>query len=442
MLDFLNSLLYSPSEPKFGHSFKSSHFSLIDKDVLSVNHGSYGNVPTVVFEKYIENTKREYNFPDRFILTEQKNEYMEALDAVATKYLHCDFHNLAFIPNATTGVNTVLRSLKFEKGDKILFFSTVYGACYNTIKFLESSVGIVPIVIDLNEYPWEDKQILDKFSAAIAANGPIKLALFDAVTLMPGVRMPFENLVKICKENDIISLVDGAHSIGLIKLNMTETAPDFFVTNLHKWLFVPRGCAVMYVDPRFHGEIQTLPVSHSYVDQSVVKPNNMTLIDKFYFIGTKNFAAIATVKEAIKFREEVCGGEEAIAEYCTNLSKAAIENHQKKWPFMKFINNSNLLILVPSMVNLVISIDDLCKHYDIEFPSIDFSNKAQVLNFHDFVDELLLKEYKARVPFDIKPDGHIWMRFSCQLYNEASDYDFATDSLVKGVKRFVEELKH
>lgn len=443
MFNSLNWLFSSTEETKFGHNFKRKHFSTIDTDVLSVNHGSYGNVPTAVFDNYIKNTRREYGFPDRFMLTEQKNEYIEALEIVASKYLHCDYHNLAFVPNATTGVNTVLRSLNFKKGDKILFFSTIYGACYNTIKFLERSVGIVPVVIDITAYPWEDAEILEKFNLSISNEGPIKLALFDAVTLMPGVRLPFEDLTKICRENGIISLIDGAHSIGLIDLNLGETAPDFFVTNLHKWLFVPRGCAAMYVDPKFHGEIQSLPVSHSYVDESIVKPDIMTLIDKFFFIGTKNFAAIATIKSAIRFREEVCGGEVAISEYCTNLSKVAIERHQKKWPFMKFINNSNLLILVPSMVNLVIRITDLCKHYEIAtVPDIDFTNKAEAENFHDYVDELLLKEYKARVPFLIYGNGDILMRFSCQLYNEASDYDFATDSFVDGIKRFAEKAKN
>jgi selenocysteine lyase/cysteine desulfurase len=67
-----------------------------------------------------------------------------------------------------------------------------------------------------------------------AAGGKVKVAVFDTVVSMPGVRMPFERLVKACKKKGVLSLVDGAHGIGHVELNLKELDADFFVSNCHK----------------------------------------------------------------------------------------------------------------------------------------------------------------------------------------------------------------
>lgn len=425
---------------EFGHKFRDEHFTLLEPGVLSVNHGSFGLSPTVVFDEYVKHIKNEFSFADRFMLIDIKEEYLEAAKLVSERYFKVDYHDIAFVTNSTTGVNAALTSIDFSAGDKVLFFSTIYEACHNVIKFLERTIGIVPVVIDLDEYPWEDEDILNKFSQAVSTHKP-KLALYDAITLTPGVRLPFEELTRICKENDVISVVDGAHSIGQIELDLSKVQPDFFVTNLHKWLYVPRGCAALYVAPKYHAKIHTIPISNSYKDEDAVDASNdLALFNKFFFVGTASYAPVASIKAAIKFRDEVCGGEGEISKYCSNLTKSAMDLIIKKWPMAKTINNSNSLILVPGMINFSLPFEELLQHCGLNKggDKIDFNDKAILGEIHDYIDQLLLTEYRSRIPFYFTKKGDLWMRISCQVYNEVSDYDFAIDSFIKALTRYFE----
>lgn len=90
------------------------------------------------------------------------------------------------------------------------------------------------------------------------------MAVFDALSSLPGVRFPFEIINSIVHENNILSLIDGAHAIGQIELNLKELNPDFFITNCHKWLFSPRGCAILYVPKRNQGFIHPTTINAAY----------------------------------------------------------------------------------------------------------------------------------------------------------------------------------
>ena len=95
------------------------------------------------------------------------------------------------------------------------------------------------VVIEI-EYPIEDDEIVERFRDMVEmvnrdGSQRVKIALFDTVVAFPGVRMPWEALVKACRELGVLSLIDGAHGIGHIDLtDLGEVGPDFFTSNCYK----------------------------------------------------------------------------------------------------------------------------------------------------------------------------------------------------------------
>jgi selenocysteine lyase/cysteine desulfurase len=187
-------------------------------------------------------------------------------------------------------------------------------------------------------YPVEDSWLVDAFKEKVreveAGGGKIKIAIFDTVVSMPGVRVPFEALTKICKELGVLSCVDGAHAIGHLELDIQELDPDFFVSNCHKWLHVPRGCAVLYVPVRNQHLIRsTLPTSWGFKELGLL-PNTVDpkgafgsdveseYIGNFEFVGTIDNAPYLCVPKGLEWREEL-GGEKVIIKYCTKLAQDA-----------------------------------------------------------------------------------------------------------------------
>lgn len=401
----------SPVVP-FGKKFRDKYFPNLDKEAYPLNHGSYGLTPQPVHEEYIRTISKEAEYPDRYIRYDLPDKYVGALKSVG-EFVNCDYRDLALVDNATTGINTVLRSFPFEKGDKVLMMSTVYGSCGNTVKFLQEYKGIEYQVVEIN-YPIKDDEIVDKIEE-IFKTQLVKMCMFDTVSSMPGIRFPFEKMVKLCKKYQVISLVDGAHCIGLIPFNLGELQPDFFVSNLHKWLFVPRGCAMLYVDTKYHDKVQTLPISHSYTSDN--------LVDKFAFIGSKNYASIACIESAIEFRKGVCGGERAIYEYCLGLSEQVAKRVKEIWGDVEVLGVSGALVTVEvPMAN----------------PRL-FDDGNLVKQCEEYVYGAMIRQYNTYVPM-IYHNGKIFARFSCQIYNELHEYEYASRVILEIFDNFFKSL--
>lgn len=146
---------------------------------------------------------------------------------------------LVFVPNATTGINTVLRNLTFQPGEHILYFATIYGACERTVSYITETTPAKSVKVAYT-YPVEDDWLVSEFKTKVKevedAGGKVKIAIFDTVVSMPGVRMPFEKLTQACKELGVLSCIDGAHGVGHLKLDLGSLDPDFFVSNCHKYV--------------------------------------------------------------------------------------------------------------------------------------------------------------------------------------------------------------
>src|SRR2546421_11299177 len=108
---------------EFGRSMRSQF--LFDNDFIPLNHGSYGTFPKTVRESLREYQDKAESNPDKFIRRELELEIYKAREAVA-KFINVETNELVFVQNTTTGINAVLKSLKYEEGDKLLYLSTVY----------------------------------------------------------------------------------------------------------------------------------------------------------------------------------------------------------------------------------------------------------------------------------------------------------------------------
>ena len=232
--------------------------------------------------------------------------------------------------NATTGVNTVLRGIPFTPQDVILYFDFVYGACGNTVHYIAATTGAKAVKITV-PLPATDDEILAAFEAAIPRDTVgTTIALFDTIVSLPGIRLPFERLIATCRKHNILSLVDAAHGVGHIPLDLAALDPDFFTSNCHKWLFVPRGCAFLYVAPRNRGLIKsTLPTSWGYKAGGATSPLPEVEEDDgwagmFTFVGTVDGSANLCVPAAIKLREK-WGGEERIMKYTWQVAREGAE---------------------------------------------------------------------------------------------------------------------
>ncbi|KAG8741744.1 hypothetical protein FRC10_002522 [Ceratobasidium sp. 414] len=296
----------------FGHPMLK-HF-MFDEGYINLNNGSYGSLPRSVYEKCLEISRRSEGRPDSFHRREYQAGLRDARAAVA-KLVNCELDECAITNNTTHGVHTILNNFHWKQGDVIVGFSTTYGAVYNIIEYIsDTPPNPTHINIPLT-FPTTHAVIVDNLRQQLKDiprhDGQIIVVVLDAIVSVPGVVLPWEAMVNVCKEEGAYSLVDAAQAIGQISLDLTASQPDFLAANCHKWLYAKRGAAVVYIPKR------TFPTSHDYISlKSGKKPD---IIRQFEWTGTIDMAPFISISHALAFREEI-GGEQRINDYCHSLA--------------------------------------------------------------------------------------------------------------------------
>ena len=120
------------------------HWSL-DPSVVFLNHGSFGACPIPVLQYQAELRQRMERQPVQFFVRDLEGLLDDARSALGD-FVGAPAADLAWIPNATTAVNAVLRSLHFEPGDELLTTDHEYTACRNVLDFVASRTGARVVV--------------------------------------------------------------------------------------------------------------------------------------------------------------------------------------------------------------------------------------------------------------------------------------------------------
>ncbi|KAK3399605.1 pyridoxal phosphate-dependent transferase [Sordaria brevicollis] len=436
-----------PGPVQFGNSLLKEF--LHDPDYRNLNHGSFGTIPSAIRHHLHHYQSLSESRPDPFIRYRTPALLDESRLAVSS-LLNVPLETVVFVSNATLGVNTVLRNIVWHQDglDEILYFDTIYGACGKSIDYVvEDKLGVVQSRVVNLTYPAEDEEVVSAFKEAVAASRREgrrpRLAVIDAVSSMPGVRFPFEDVVRVCKEEGIMSCVDAAQGIGMIDLRIGEVDPDFLVTNCHKWLFTPRGCAVFYVPVRNQHLIRsTLPTSHGFVPKTGERFNPLPptekseFVNNFEFVGTVDNSPFFCVKDAIRWRKEVLGGEERIMEYTTNLARTGgqkvaeilgtrvLENKKGTLVRCAMVNIALPLVTGPDPKTAVTLTEEEKKEVEgmYEIPAEEASKAF------NWMYKVLQEDYNTFIPMTFYR-RRFWARLSAQVYLEESDFEWAGQTL-------------
>lgn len=403
--------------------------------------GSFGSIPRAIQDKlryYQDEIEARPDFFNRYEHGKLNDASREAVASI----VNAPVETITFVANATEGVNTVFKNVKWDKDGKdvALYFTTVYDACGKTIDFLydfhdESKFTSREIKIS---YPTEDEEILQRFRDAVkqveAEGKRAKICIFDTVSSNPGLVFPWEAMTKICRELGVLSLVDGAQGIGMVRLDLSEADPDFFVSNCHKWLFVPRGCAVFYVPVRNqHLLPSTLSTSHGYISKTGTRTTPPEIygaksffINNFQWAGTKDYSPNFCVKDAVAYRKEVLGGEERILNYLWDLNKKG-SKYVAEALGTEVLENSKGTLTNCAMANIALPVwkgerGPEAKETEIVVPPEHMSLAVTWLM------RTLADDYKTIVPMFLL-GNRLWFRTSAQIYLDMADYEHLAKSL-------------
>lgn len=231
----------------------------LDPGIAHLNHGSFGAAPTEVLEAQREWQARLEREPVRFLARDLWTELQRVREAVGA-FVGAPADDIALVPNATSGVNSVLRSMTFEAGDELVVTNHGYNACSNTVHFVAERSGAV---VRVAEFPFPIRsadEVVQGIERALTER--TKLLLVDHVTSPTGLVLPVERIVQLARSRGIQVMIDGAHAPGMLPLALADLGADYYTGNFHKWVCTPKGSAFLHVRPDRQSSIAPWIISH------------------------------------------------------------------------------------------------------------------------------------------------------------------------------------
>lgn len=377
-------------------------FWLLDPKVTFLNHGSFGSCPRPVLKFQRALQDRLEHQPVRFLVDDFEPLWDDARRTLA-QFVGADANDLVFVPNATSGVNAILRSLEFKPGDELLTTDHAYNACRCALDFVAARAGARVIVAKIPFPLASSQQVVDGVLARVTRR--TRLALLDHVTSSTGLVLPLKKIVRELSARGVETLVDGAHAPGMIPLNLKKLGAAYYAGNCHKWICSPKGAALLYVRRDRQAQIHPLAISHG-ANSPRRDPSRFLL--EFSWTGTGDFSAWLSVPESLRVIGALLpGGWPAVMQRNRALALAA----------RQLLCNA-LNVPPPCPDEMIGSLAAM------PLPDMTATDIAHISNGLDPLRGWLLREHGIEVPvFPWPAPPKRWLRVSAQLYNSLPQYE-------------------
>lgn len=286
------------------------HF-LLDPETVFLNHGSYGACPRPVFADYQRwQAELERNPVD--FLGRRSAALLATARARLAAHLGAAAADLVFVPNATTGVNSVAQSLALRPGDEVLATDHEYGACDAAWRFICKRAGATYRRVEI-PLPFEAAEFVPRMMAA--ATPRTRLIFASHISSATALIFPVAALCAAARERGIATLVDGAHAPGQIGLDLAAVGADYYTGNCHKWLCAPKGSAFLHARPERQADLNATVVSWGYVaEEADAGGGDSAVFDRYtghtaferhlQWQGTRDIAAFLAVPAALDFQAQ------------------------------------------------------------------------------------------------------------------------------------------
>lgn len=368
---------------------------LLDPNITFLNHGSFGACPKPIFEEYQRLQLELENEPVYFILKKQA-AYLKIAKERFSKYINCNANDFFFTPNPTFAVNTIMRSLDLKEGDEILSTNHEYGAMDRTWNFYCKKSGAKYIRQNISLPVVSKEQILEEFWSGYTSK--TKIVFLNQISSATALIFPVKEICDKARELGLITIIDGAHVLGQMDLNITELNPDFYTGTLHKWMLAPKGSSFLYVKKDYQPMLDPLVVGWGYES---VAPGKSQFLDYQEFQGTREISAFLSTPKVIDFLEE--NDWKTKSKECRNI---VLNNYQR---FCDLLNTQPICPITTEFLVQMASVP------------VKISNPVAL-------KELLFNKYKIEIP--VMPlNGNYYIRYSINAYNSQEDLDILYKAL-------------
>jgi isopenicillin-N epimerase len=388
----------------------SRHWTL-DPEITFLNHGSFGACPALVLDAQRRVREQMEREPVQF-LTRKAPVLLAGARQALGQFIGASPECLAFVPNATTGLNAVLQSLSLDVGDELLVTDHEYNASRNALDYTAARCGARVVAISIPFSLASTDSIIEAVLHGVTSK--TRLALLDHVTSQTALVLPIRKLIRELEARGVRVLVDGAHAPGMLDLDIDSLAPSYYTGNCHKWVCAPKGAGFLWVRKDRREEVRPAVISHG---ANAPVPRSERFRAEFDWMGTSDPSAALAVPEAIRFMGSLLPG---------GWEEIRARNHALAIEGRRLLADA-LQVELPCPAEMIGSMAALALPASSHFPIPENVHAFRSNPLHD----VLFRDHRIEVPLLLDPAGKTHLvRVSAQLYNTRDDYERLAEALL------------
>lgn len=213
-------------------------FPILQKAVY-LNTGTYGPMPEPALNTLLAAvTEIERG---GVAASGEPGELYAAARRHAAARLKADVEEITFTRNATDGINLAVYGLDWREGEEILTTDEEHEGMLHPLLYLQKHRGVRIRRLAVSSDAGEMRDRLEQ-----AVTPRTRLIAFSHVSCESGTRLPAEAICRWAAARQILTLADGAHTLGVFPLDVRQIGCDFYACNGHKWLHGPTGTGLFY----------------------------------------------------------------------------------------------------------------------------------------------------------------------------------------------------
>ena len=301
----------TPAAPdeRFWRSIREQFLLLPDLAVM--NAANLCPAPSPVVQALVDATRDVDRDPSPANRT-RMSEGKETTRRLLAEFLRVTPEEIVITRNTSESNNIVSSGLDLKAGDEVVIFSDNHPSLHAAWRDKAQRFGYtVRVVEQVNPHPGAE-YYLDAFARQMTAR--TKVVAFSHLTNTVGDLLPARELCRLARERGALSVVDGAQTLGLLDVNLSDMEPDFYTGSAHKWPCGAREAGVLFASARVHDRVWPSIIS--------LYAGAVGVSRKLEGLGQRDEAAIIAFGEALRFQTKV--GRGAIEARGRELAQALI----------------------------------------------------------------------------------------------------------------------
>jgi isopenicillin-N epimerase len=266
---------------------------LLDPTVTFLNHGSFGACPEPVMRTF-QTWQRELEREPVEFLQRRAGGLLRESRQVLARYVGCTADEIVLVPNATSAMNMVARSLRLAAGDRVLITDHEYGAMQRLWQLVCQRSGATLVRCRLPVPVTGPDEVLAALGGVL--DDTVRVVSLSHITSPTGLVLPVEDVCRLARGVGATTVVDGAHGPGQVALDLAAMDADFYIGNCHKWLCSPKAAGFLYTRHAVDVEVDPLVVSWGW------DANRLT--ERAEWQGTVDVSAYLSIPASIQYQDE------------------------------------------------------------------------------------------------------------------------------------------